>query len=59
MNKVSAFLWALVLVSLVELVGAFALVGNLRPFRRPLNLFLESFRTDCNGQWANFREDIL
>ena len=32
---VSAFLWALVLVSLVELVAAFALVGSLRPFRRP------------------------
>ena len=32
---VSAFLWAVVLVSLIELVAAFALVGSLRPFRRP------------------------
>ena len=34
-HVVSAFLWALVLVSLIELVVAFALVGSLRPFRRP------------------------
>lgn len=34
-HVVSAFLWALVLVSLIELVAAFALVGSLRPFRRP------------------------
>ena len=33
---VAAFLWAAVLVSLAELVAAFALVGSLRPFRRPV-----------------------